>query len=175
MFILWNFQVEIVSITALNLARMELELDLHLQQVSEHPKKNPKNRNTKFQNPKSNPKNPKFKIQNPIPTTQNSDIQYPKSHPKNTKYQNSKSKIPSQKPKIPKSKIPSQKSKIPKFKLQYPKYPIYQNSKSEIPKRDTQSQLKETHRNGRTTDAGFGFFHDKRRRSPCKGWGCKIG
>ena len=26
-------QVEIVSITALNLARMELELDLHLQQV----------------------------------------------------------------------------------------------------------------------------------------------
>ena len=28
------FQVEIVSITALNLARMELELDLHLQQVS---------------------------------------------------------------------------------------------------------------------------------------------
>ena len=27
-------QVEIVSITALNLARMELELDLHLQQVS---------------------------------------------------------------------------------------------------------------------------------------------
>ena len=27
-------QVEIVSITALNLARMELELDLHLQQVN---------------------------------------------------------------------------------------------------------------------------------------------
>ena len=31
-------QVEIVSITALNLARMELELDLHLQQVRPNPK-----------------------------------------------------------------------------------------------------------------------------------------
>ena len=39
---MWNLQVEIVSITALNLARMELELDLHLQQVSEHPKKTKK-------------------------------------------------------------------------------------------------------------------------------------
>ena len=29
----FSLEVEIVSITALNLARMELELDLHLQQV----------------------------------------------------------------------------------------------------------------------------------------------
>ena len=35
-------QVEIVSITALNLARMELELDLHLQQVNIQNEKNQK-------------------------------------------------------------------------------------------------------------------------------------
>ena len=35
-------QVEIVSITALNLARMELELDLHLQQVNIPNEKNQK-------------------------------------------------------------------------------------------------------------------------------------
>ena len=52
-------QVEIVSITALNLARMELELDLHLQQVS---------------------------IPSQIPEIPKSQI--PKSHPKYLTYQN---------------------------------------------------------------------------------------
>lgn len=99
--------MEIVSITALNLARMELELDLHLQQVSEHPKKTqkieipnfkilnliPKIRNSKSKIPSQQPKIAISNIQNPIPKTRNTKIQNPKSHPKNPKYRNPKSHL----------------------------------------------------------------------------------
>ena len=50
----------------------------------------------------------------------------------------------------------------------------YRNTKYHLHNLKYQIQIA-THRSGKTTDVGSGFFHDKRRSSLCKGWGCKIG